>query len=66
MATRTVESLPYMYRLVNAEGRTVYRTDIFSRSQIGTGAINPARTPWPGTVDTLDGTVSDIRRCAPS
>jgi 1,4-alpha-glucan branching enzyme len=51
------KSLPYMYRIVNAQGRTVYRTDIFSRSQAGRGAINPARGGWPGTVDTLDGTV---------
>ena len=28
----------------NAEGRTVYRTDIFSRQQIGRGTENPA---WP-------------------
>jgi len=51
-------SLPYMYRIVNAQGQTVYRTDIFSRSQAGRGAINPAESAWPGTVDTLDGTVS--------
>ncbi len=47
-----------MYRIVNAQGRTVYRTDIFSRSQAGRGQINPAESAWPGTVDTLDGTVS--------
>ena len=48
-----------MYRVVNAQGRTVYRTDIFSRSQIGRGHVNPAKdASWPGTVDTLDGTVS--------
>jgi 1,4-alpha-glucan branching enzyme len=52
------KSLPYMYRIVNAQGQTVYRTDIFSRSQIGRGAINPLSATWPGTVDTLDGTVS--------
>lgn len=51
-------SQPYMYRILNAQGQTVYRTDIFSRSQIGRGATNPASSPWPGTVDTLDGTVS--------
>src|SRR5207244_13119142 len=54
----TFKSLPYMYRIVNAQGQTVYRTDIFSRSQIGRGNINPAKTAWPGTVETLDGTVS--------
>jgi 1,4-alpha-glucan branching enzyme len=54
------KSAPYMVRIVNAQGRTVYRTDIFSRSQIGKGNINPANqgVTWPGTVDTLDGAVS--------
>lgn len=54
----TFRSLPYMYRILNAQGTIVYRTDIFSRSQIGRGALNPAKESWPGTVDTLDGTVS--------
>ncbi|GAA4406400.1 hypothetical protein GCM10023187_25790 [Nibrella viscosa] len=54
----TFKSLPYMYRIVNAQGQTVYRTDIFSRSQIGRGHINPAREHWSRTLDTLDGTVS--------
>ena len=54
----TFKSLPYMYRIVNAQGQIVYRTDIFSRSQIGNGNINPAKTDWPGTVETLDGTKS--------
>jgi 1,4-alpha-glucan branching enzyme len=52
------KSHPYMYRIKNAQGQTVYRTDIFSRSQIGKGSINPAKGNWTGTVDTLDGTVS--------
>jgi len=50
--------LPYMYRIVNAQGDLVYRTDIFSRSQIGKGAIDPSKDLWPGTLDTLDGRVS--------
>ncbi len=50
--------LPYMYRIVNAQGQTVYRTDIFSRSQIGKGATDPGGMPWAGTLDALDGTVS--------
>jgi 1,4-alpha-glucan branching enzyme len=54
----TFKSQPYMYRIVNAQGQIVYRTDIFSRSQIGKGGINPVKASWPGTVDTLDGTVS--------
>lgn len=52
------KSHPYMYRIKNAQGQIVYRTDIFSRSQIGKGGIDPAKANWPGTVDTLDGTVS--------
>jgi 1,4-alpha-glucan branching enzyme len=51
-------SLPYMYRIENAQGITVYRTDIFSRSQIGKGAIDPSKSAWPGTAETLDGAVS--------
>jgi 1,4-alpha-glucan branching enzyme len=54
------EGLPYMYRIVNAQGQTVYRTDIFSRRQIGRGSLDPANptAAWPGTIDTLDGTKS--------
>lgn len=50
--------LPYMYRIMNAQGQTVYRTDIFSRGQAGKGDIDPKKKSWPGTADTLDGTVS--------
>jgi len=57
-AFEAFKGLPYMYRIVNAQGKTVFRTDIFSRSQIGKGALNPASHGWPGTVETLDGTVS--------
>jgi 1,4-alpha-glucan branching enzyme len=50
---------PYMYRILNAQGRVVYRTDIFSRHQIGRGAVDPATdATWRGTIDTLDGTKS--------
>jgi 1,4-alpha-glucan branching enzyme len=51
-------SRPYMYRITNAQNRTVYRTDIFSRSQYGKGHTNPASSQWPGTAETLDGLVS--------
>lgn len=49
---------PYMFRIVNAQGQTVYRTDIHSRWQAGRGAVDPAREPWDGDPATLDGTVS--------
>lgn len=55
------KSLPYMYRIENAQRETVYRTDIFSRSQIGKGNVDPAKNPdWfkNKSVDTLDGSVS--------
>lgn len=52
------KSAPYMYRIVNAQGDAVYRTDIFSRSQFGTGDQDPKGTTWSGTGETLDGTVS--------
>ena len=52
-------SVPYMYRIENAQRKTVYRTDIYSRSQIGKGWIDPASdSSWPGKPDTLDGSVS--------
>jgi len=52
------KSLPYMYWITNAQGKPVYRTDIFSRSQIGKGKDNPGGQPWSGPADTLDGSVS--------
>jgi 1,4-alpha-glucan branching enzyme len=48
----------YMYRITNAQGQLVYRTDIFSRGLVGRGSIDPSNAPWDGTLETLDGTVS--------
>jgi 1,4-alpha-glucan branching enzyme len=52
------QGLPYMYRITNAQGRTVYRTDIFSRQQVGRGTKNPAGGHWTGSAADLDGTKS--------
>jgi 1,4-alpha-glucan branching enzyme len=54
------EGRPYMYRITNAQGATVYRTDIFSRLQVGRGSFDPGGQPLPPgqTCRTLDGTVS--------
>lgn len=52
------KSLPYMYRIKNAQGEIVYRTDIFSRSQIGKGNNDPNGKQWLGATEDLDGTVS--------
>jgi 1,4-alpha-glucan branching enzyme len=50
--------LPYMFRIENAQGQTVYRTDIHSRWQIGRGSRDPGKGGWDGNPKTLDGTVS--------
>jgi 1,4-alpha-glucan branching enzyme len=50
--------LKYMYRIVNEQGRTKYRTDVFSRAQFGRGEINPAKSAWDGRQETLDGSKS--------
>ena len=52
------EGQPYMYRVTNAQGHVVYRTDLFSRQQIGRGTKNPKAGGWDGTPATLDGTKS--------
>jgi len=52
------QGVPYMYRIRNAQGETVYRTDLFSRDQIGCGAFNPAGAHFTGTPETLDGSKS--------
>jgi 1,4-alpha-glucan branching enzyme len=50
--------LPYMYRVVTTQGATVFRTDVWSREQIGRGNVNPITQPWDGRPETLDGTKS--------
>jgi 1,4-alpha-glucan branching enzyme len=52
------EGLPYMYRIKNAQGTIVYRTDLFSRGQIGQGETDPGGAHWNNDPTTLDGTKS--------
>jgi 1,4-alpha-glucan branching enzyme len=52
------EGAPYMYRIKNAQGNIVYRTDIFSRNQIGRGATDPNGAHYAGAPADLDGTKS--------
>jgi 1,4-alpha-glucan branching enzyme len=52
---------PYMYRLVNAQGRTVYRTDLFSRAQVGQGTFDPQGAPFRADPAELDGTKAASR-----
>ncbi|WP_089726815.1 alpha-amylase family glycosyl hydrolase [Candidatus Thiosymbion oneisti] len=50
---------PYMYRITRDDGSVAYRTDLYSRCQIGTGRVNPADdAPWSGNRSEVDGTKS--------
>jgi 1,4-alpha-glucan branching enzyme len=50
--------LPYMYRIRKQGGAVAYRTDLYSRAQIGCGNVNPAGAPYTGEANALDGVVS--------
>jgi 1,4-alpha-glucan branching enzyme len=52
------EGAPYMYRIKNAQGNVTYRTDLYSRDQIGRGVTDPNGAPWNAGPATLDGTKS--------
>ncbi len=49
---------PYMFRITKDNGSVAYRTDLYSRCQIGSGKVNPATDPqgWSGRRQDLDGT----------
>ncbi len=47
-----------MYRITNAQGQIVYRTDIFSRNQSGRGGDDPQGKHFSGSPAQLDGTKS--------
>ena len=49
---------PYMYRITNEQGRQTYKVDIYSRDQVGRGAINPGGAHFSGSYLDLDGIVS--------
>lgn len=54
---------PYMYRITREDGSVAYRTDLYSRCQIGGGGKNPeaprqGEAPWDGTRADLDGSKS--------
>jgi len=53
---------PYMFEVVKDDGTTAYRSDLYSRCQIGKGKINPAQLgpgeSFSGRYQDLDGTVS--------
>ena len=49
---------PYMFRIVNEQGYVTYKTDLYSRNQIGRGTVNPGGSHYNGTYWDLDGDVS--------
>jgi 1,4-alpha-glucan branching enzyme len=52
------EGKPYMFRITNEQGKIRYRTDLYSRNQMGAGTTNPHGAPYTGTPADLDGAVS--------
>ena len=49
---------PYMFRITDAHGRIVYRTDPYSRRQIGQGFHDPGGAAYDGPYEDLDGAKS--------
>lgn len=51
------DHVPYMFRVTKSNGVTAYRTDLFSRCQIGYGTTRP-EGPYEDPTTQLDGSVS--------
>jgi len=49
---------PYMFRITRNDGSVAYRTDLYSRCQIGYGTFDPKGAFYTGLVSDLTGTVS--------
>ncbi len=55
----TFDHTPYMFRITKDDGSVAYRTDLYSRCQIGGGGVNPETDPaWSGRREDLDGSKS--------
>ncbi|HEY8942769.1 MAG TPA: hypothetical protein VIM73_00850, partial [Polyangiaceae bacterium] len=52
------DGAPYMYRIQKQDGGIAYRTDLYSRAQIGRGDVNPQGASYSGPAEALDGVVS--------
>jgi 1,4-alpha-glucan branching enzyme len=48
----------YMFRIEREDGNTVYRTDLYSRHQIGHGSFDPRGQRWNGDFHDVDGVKS--------
>lgn len=49
---------PYMFRITKEDGRVAYRTDLYSRCQIGSSRYDPQGEHFSGKRTDLDGTKS--------
>ena len=56
---------PYMFRVVKDDGTAAFRTDIYSRKQIGAGNADPRGQPYAGLPADLDGPPSCSVVCDP-
>jgi 1,4-alpha-glucan branching enzyme len=52
------DHLPYIFKVTRDDRSIVYRTDIYARSQIGAGSIDPDGNAYTGKVHDLNGAVS--------
>lgn len=48
----------YLFRITRDDGSVVYRTDLYSRCQCGSGGVDPESATWNGLCRELDGTKS--------
>jgi 1,4-alpha-glucan branching enzyme len=46
---------PYMYRITKDDGTVAYKSDLYSRRQVGSGRVDPEGQPYFGQVTKLDG-----------
>jgi 1,4-alpha-glucan branching enzyme len=52
------EFTPYLFRVTRDDGSVSYRTDLYSRWQVGQGSFDPQGRVYGGTIAGLDGAVS--------
>ena len=57
---------PYMFRVTKDDGTRAFRTDMYSRMQIGQGDIDPGGQPYAGPPQALDGPQSCSVVCDPT
>ena len=60
-----VRGKPYMFRVTKDDGAVAFRTDIYSRAQIGRGNFDPGGKAYPGPPEALDGPPSCSVVCDP-